>query len=54
MVNQAGMCLMREKYEFVNREQDLGIEGLRQSKLSYVPDQILRNWNLHPLEGAAG
>ena len=46
MVNHEAMNLMLRDYKRVNREQDLGLEGLRQAKLSYVPDQILRNWNL--------
>lgn len=46
IVNQESMILMSKDYEYVNREQDLGLEGLRHSKLSYVPEQILRNWNL--------
>lgn len=46
VVNQESMILMNQNYKYVNREQDLGLEGLRHSKLSYVPEQIMRNWNL--------
>jgi len=51
VVNQESMKIMSEKYKFVNREQDLGLEGLRHSKLSYAPEQILRSWNLILKEG---
>ncbi|OQA84601.1 MAG: hypothetical protein BWY31_02395 [Lentisphaerae bacterium ADurb.Bin242] len=41
---------LRDKCKFINREQDLGIPGLRQAKLSYVPDHLLKDFFLIPQE----
>jgi hypothetical protein len=36
----------RGKFQWVNMEQDLGIEGLRRSKQSYHPARMVRKYNL--------
>ena len=48
-LNQAYARLLPEDIEFVNREQDLGDEGLRQAKLSYKPCGMIKKFSISRL-----
>ncbi len=47
ITNQTAKHLLN-RYEFINREQDLGIPGLRHAKQSYMPVLMLRDYYLRP------
>ncbi len=47
VINHETAEFLSPRCTFVNREQDLGIEGLRQAKRSYDPDQIVSPHKLH-------
>ena len=34
-------------FRFINREQDVGVPGLRKAKLSYQPDHFVKKFNLY-------
>ncbi|MBQ9338467.1 MAG: DUF2156 domain-containing protein [Lentisphaeria bacterium] len=48
VINQETALRLVGRCEYINREQDLGIPGLRQAKQSYMPDRMLKDHLLIP------
>jgi len=46
-VNQNFAASLPESFNVINREQDLGIEGLRHAKLSYRPDAFTKKFRVY-------
>ncbi|MFZ0484981.1 MAG: phosphatidylglycerol lysyltransferase domain-containing protein, partial [Desulfobacterales bacterium] len=45
-INQMFLEHNGEQFDFVNREQDLGDEGLRKAKLSYHPVDFVKKYRV--------
>lgn len=51
MINQQFVLHTCQELAYVNREEDLGDEGLRRAKLSYQPDMLLDKYTAVPRKG---
>ena len=41
VINWETARYLQGKYKWLNREQDIGLPGLRQAKTSYMPDKLI-------------
>lgn len=46
VINHETAKFLQGKCQYLNREQDLGIKGLRQAKLSYEPEKLIKTYRL--------
>jgi len=50
-INRAFASVLPSHYQFINREQDLGDEGLRQAKMTYRPCGFVRKYRVVRSDG---
>jgi len=46
-INKETACLIQDKFKFINREQDMGIPGLRKAKMSYRPNHMIKVFHVN-------
>jgi hypothetical protein len=53
-INQQEALSLPESITYINREQDVGDEGLRQAKMTYRPAKFVEKYVVFPSETAVG
>ena len=48
-INMAYCAFLPTQYRLINREQDLGNPGLRQSKMTYMPHDFVKKYRIYPV-----
>ena len=46
-INRFFVMYCCKKYKYINREEDIGLTGLRQAKMRYQPELLLKKYNLY-------
>lgn len=46
-INKETAKILQEKYKFINREQDMGVTGLRKAKMSYRPHHMIKVFHVN-------
>jgi len=46
VINQETALFLKDRFKYLNREQDVGLEGLRKAKLSYEPYKLIPTYQL--------
>lgn len=47
IINQETAKILQKDFKFINRESDMGIQGLRQAKMSYRPHHMIEIFNVN-------
>lgn len=45
-INLETAIYLKGRYKYINREQDVGLEGLRKAKMSYEPEKLIPTYQL--------
>lgn len=50
IINQQFILNEASEFTYINREEDMGLENLRKAKMSYIPDILLEEYIVEPID----